>query len=99
MIPNLKYKTTLCENWIQSINNDNEVGNCYKGNNCHFAHGEQELRSIADVRFILFIYSFLSLTYFLESKDHRLAKFLHESCNRTDNFSFQLQNHQVQILS
>ena len=41
MMPNPKYKTSLCRYW--------ETGaNCPLGPRCHYAHGKEELRNLAD---------------------------------------------------
>jgi hypothetical protein len=37
-VPDHRYKTTLCRNWLAS-------GQCARGERCLFAHGEHELRS------------------------------------------------------
>jgi len=39
---NLKYKTSKCRHFEQT-------GNCQLGERCHFAHGDHELRTAADV--------------------------------------------------
>ncbi|KRW99883.1 hypothetical protein PPERSA_12559 [Pseudocohnilembus persalinus] len=39
--PHTKYKTILCKHWTQTQT-------CSRGDSCHFAHGEQELRQETD---------------------------------------------------
>jgi Zinc finger C-x8-C-x5-C-x3-H type (and similar) len=39
--PNVNYKTTLC-------NHFHSTGSCLRGENCHFAHGEADLRKKTD---------------------------------------------------
>ncbi len=45
-IPNLKYKTTLCQNWLEGKIFLQLGTPCEKVPNCYFAHGESELRKI-----------------------------------------------------
>lgn len=40
---NVKFKTNLCKNFMAGLG-------CQRGNRCHFAHGEHELRKEDDVR-------------------------------------------------
>lgn len=42
---NVKYKTSRCRHFEQH-------GNCQMGDRCHFAHGDEELRSVNDVYII-----------------------------------------------
>lgn len=39
-IPNPKFKTALCKNYINST--------CNRQNGCHFAHGSEELRAVSE---------------------------------------------------
>lgn len=39
MIPNIKYKTTLCKNWVDSKAENDSDKKCPKAGNCYFAHG------------------------------------------------------------
>lgn len=49
-VPNLKYKTSLCNAWKEGKLVLISVGlYCQKGNLCFFAHGELELRTMEQV--------------------------------------------------
>lgn len=51
MIPNIKYKTTMCKNWVDSKLENHSDEKCSKGGNCYFAHGQTDLRTIEKVSF------------------------------------------------
>ena len=42
MIPNPKFKTTMCRSWEQG-------NSCPLGPRCHYAHGPGELRKVGEV--------------------------------------------------
>jgi|JI6StandDraft_1071083.scaffolds.fasta_scaffold10041_8 hypothetical protein len=46
MIPNIKYKTSLCKNWLDSKHLSYSDERCPKAANCYFAHGERDMRTI-----------------------------------------------------
>lgn len=51
-IPNLKYKTSICNSWKEG-KIAFELGlPCEKGFFCFFAHGEEELRTMEQVRLL-----------------------------------------------
>lgn len=69
MIPNIKYKTSLCKNWLDSTLWLYEDERCPKASNCYFAHGDRDLRTIEEVR-LLRIFSFFPLLLYVEHSRH-----------------------------
>ena len=52
------YKTQICKHYQMSN------GNCVKGFNCHFAHGESELRKRDDVSKLFHLFLTINVDYY-----------------------------------